>query len=127
LFVLVVLFLALYIQQVKIAIQATAILEVHIQEVERVLESVLQDLSGFFLAETTEVLFDDLIDFEPIGYPSEEHYPAQVVAKGTVDLAQGLAVEYGTDFKVPVIEGDPIQDPTVVFEQPCASQIRKNE
>ena len=120
---LVFLCLALYIQQVKIAIQATAILEVHIQEVERVLESVLQDLSGFFLAEATEVLFDDLIDFEPIGYPSEKHHPAQVVAEGGVDLAQGLAVEYGTDFKVPVVEGDPVQDPAVIFEQLCASQI----
>jgi hypothetical protein len=125
--VLVVLFLALYIQQVKIAIQATAILQVHIQEVERVLESVLQDLSRFFLAEATEILFDNLVDFETITYSSEEHHPAQVVAKGTVDLAQGLAVEYGTDFKVPVIEGDPIQDPTVVFEQLRTSQIRKDE
>ena len=120
---LVVLFLALYIQQVKIAIQATAILEVHIQEVERVLEGVLQDLSGFFLAEATEVLFDDLIDFEPITYSREKHHPAQVVPKGGVDLAQGLAIEYGTDFKVPVVEGNPIQDPTVVFEQFSTSQI----
>jgi hypothetical protein len=125
--VLVVLFLALYIQQVKIAIQATAILQVHIQEVERVLESVLQDLSRFFLAEATEILFDNLVDFETIGYPSEEHYPAQVVPKGGVDLAQGLTIEYGTDFEVPVIEGNPVQDPTVVFEQLRTSQIRKDE
>ena len=106
-------------------VEATAILQVHIQEVERVLEGVLQDLPRFFLAEATEILFDNLVDFETIAYSSEEHHPAQVVAKGTVDLAQGLAIEYGTDFKVSVVEGNPIQDPTVVFEQLRTSQIRK--
>jgi len=105
----------------------SAILQVRVEEVERVLEGVLQDLPRFFLAEATEIFFDNLIDFEPIRYSSEQHHPAQVVAEGAVDLAQGLAIDYGTDFKVPVIESDPVQDSAVVFEQLCTSQIRKNE